>query len=754
MKNLKIGKKLLLAFMVIIIGLASISAYGFFAIQTIADADQQMYNKDLAGLSIMDSISDTMYDLRLITLNTAYQGSSDGADLIGRNLTSTDATVQKSIQDYKKTVNSQENQNDLDTLTADFNAFKTEEGKLIDLLNQQKVDTEQINDIVSENNGAGNKVMADIYHLIKYNQDQANQSMNENQNMERAGKQILLIIAATVCAGGILLAYMITRSITKPIRKLTEAANKMALGDLNFEVSGNRKDEIGVVEKAFLHVKQAVQTLIEDTRQLTQAALEGNLTVRADESRHPGSYREIIGGIHETLNAVLQPFEEVNEQLRKMAIGQAADLIDAERYAGEFKVISENVNSVRLAIRHLIKDTTMLAEAALEGQLQTRANAEEHNGVYRKIIEGINDTLDAAINPVNEAARVLRDLSEGDLSTYVLGEYKGDHAIIKEALNNTIFSIRGYIEEISVVLGRMAQGDMDLTITSDYKGSYSSLKDSINSIIKSLNAMLLEINRSAEQVAAGTRQISDGSQTLAQGASEMANSVDEFSSAIHRISVQTRQNADNASRANALAGTARLSAARGNEQMIEMLGAMEEINEASGNISKVIKVIDDIAFQTNILALNAAVEAARAGVHGKGFSVVAEEVRNLAAKSADAAKETAVMIEGSVKKAEQGTRLAKHTAEALAEITDNVGKAAALVEQITAASEEQAGFISRINKGIEQVNVVVQNDSATAEESAAASEELSAQAELLKSLAGRFKLRDNIYPESGLASDL
>ena len=232
-----------------------------------------------------------------------------------------------------------------------------------------------------------------------------------------------------------------------------------------------------------------------------------------------------------------------------------------------------------------------------------------------------------------------------------------------------------------------------------------------------------------------------GSQAISQGAAEQAGAIEELTASITQIAEQTRLNAQSANEASELTYGAKGGAERGNAQMKAMQQAMADINDSSQSIGKIIKVIDDIAFQTNILALNAAVEAARAGVHGKGFAVVAEEVRNLAARSANAAKETTALIEGSVKKTEAGTRIADETAKALINIVNGVEKAAQLVGEIAAASETQAGAITQVNGGIEQVSQVVQNNSATSEETAASSEELSSQAELLKSMVGRFTLK-------------
>jgi len=316
-------------------------------------------------------------------------------------------------------------------------------------------------------------------------------------------------------------------------------------------------------------------------------------------------------------------------------------------------------------------------------------------------------------------------------------------ALRKDELGDCAKGFKGiltHMADIEQNLAVIANGD--LTTEVHMLSDDDIIAASLQKTLINLNTMFSEINTASHQVSAGSKQIADGAQSLAQGSTEQAASVEELSASISEIANKTKENAGMATRAAALASEIMLSAEKGSSQMGDMTTAVNEINQASQSISKVIKVIDDIAFQTNILALNAAVEAARAGQHGKGFAVVAEEVRNLAAKSAEAAKDTGGLIQNSMEKAELGARIAGETADSLAEIVSGINESSEIVGEIARSSEEQSLGITQINTGIDQVAQVVQQNSATAQESAAASEQMSSQSSMLEELISQFKLKN------------
>ena len=308
---------------------------------------------------------------------------------------------------------------------------------------------------------------------------------------------------------------------------------------------------------------------------------------------------------------------------------------------------------------------------------------------------------------------------------------------LEQAYNN----LRGYVGEIRERMQAMSDGDLASESDFAFHGDFVLIKDSINGIIRKLNQIMSEVNRSSTQVSNGAKQIADGSQALAQGSIEQAATINELANSATEISQNTKDNTDMAEKAADLAEVIRGNAEKGSRQMSEMIEAVNAINQSSKNINNIIKVIDDIAFQTNILALNAAVEAARAGQHGKGFAVVADEVRNLASKSAEAARDTGAMIQDSIEKAELGSRIAEETAASLQEIVSGINESSQLVADIAKGSEEQLLGITQINDGIDKVSQVIQQNSATAQESAAASQEMSGQSDMLQEMITQFKLK-------------
>ncbi|HAN43854.1 MAG TPA: hypothetical protein DCP97_00540 [Ruminococcaceae bacterium] len=346
-----------------------------------------------------------------------------------------------------------------------------------------------------------------------------------------------------------------------------------------------------------------------------------------------------------------------------------------------------------------------------------------------------------SVSPVAEIYNATSKLANGDFDIEIRAEYNDELGKTATAFNNLVATLSGYINEISEILGEVAKGNLYAHTQQDYRGDFKPIEIALNTIVDNFNATMSEINKAAELVSAGSEQVSQSAAMLSDGASMQASSIEELSASIIDVTEKVEANTKNAKQASKLAAKAKNNAFKGSEYMKNMLEAMNNINEASNSISKIVKVIDDISFQTNILALNASVEAARAGSAGKGFAVVAGEVRTLANKSAEAARETTELISESVERIALGSEIATDTAKALEKIVAAVESLAEISEQIAASSEEQSMSMQQISTGVDQISIVVQSNSATAEQSAAVSQDMSSQAANLKNMVGRFKLK-------------
>ena len=647
LQNMKIGPRLIVGFLIVAMIAVIVGAIGIINLNAIQTASNHLYEENTMGIDYAGKATIFYQRIRFNAVKMNVVQSQSDVDYSISNIQNDFALTEDYMNKYLATIKTAEAKTVYDELIVKWQNYKSILSNAVSLTQNKQID-DSMQIILNDAADAGNNLQADFDKILEINEKDAQLTNDQNQKNQNESTVIMLFVMIAGAVTAMLLGFLISRGISRPIQKIVSEAEKIAAGDLDFKLDYNAKDEIALLVKAF---------------------------------------KNMIG-----------------------------------------------------SIQNLAKDSNMLAEAAIEGRLSTRADSSQHHGEYRKIMEGVNKTLDAVIDPVNEAKAVLGQISKGNLNVSMTGNYSGDHAIIKNALNDTVVNLKNYINEITFILDRIAKGDLTQDIAADFLGDFTTLKDSINRIVHDLNGLFADVYSASEQVAIGATQVSQGNQAISTGATEQASAIEELTSAVSEIAEQTGRNSNHSFKLNELALESKNAALNGNEQMSEMLESMIEINRSSENITKIIKVIDDIAFQTNMLALNAAVEAARAGVHGKGFAVVAEEVRNLAERSARAVKETAGLIESSMKKVEDGTKKANETAGSLGNIVACIEKSQQLGEKIAAVSEEQTNRINQIYQGIEQMSQVIQTNSAIAEEGAASSEELSGQAEALKEKISVFQL--------------
>lgn len=556
---------------------------------------------------------------------------------------------------------------------------------------------------------------------------------------------IMIVLTIIIILAGLVIAMILSNAITKKVIAVTHAANDISNGNIDNTLDSDDKDELGELTRYLQLAQTTIKRIVSDIINMAHQHDQGNIDIFVDETAYKGAYAELVKNVNRMnksyINDNIYTFGIVNE------IGNGKFDTPLKMFPGKKIVINESVEDIRKNIKDVASEINVLVQASIDGKLQTRANEDKYSGDWRVLMRSLNNLMDAIVNPVMEALNVLTEITKGNMSAKVIGDYKGNFKEMKDAFNFTTETLSSYISEIGNVLNEIASANLNVHVNRQFLGDFSAINTSMNAVRDKLNEIVSNILSATDQVSAGAKSISQSSMNLATGATDQAGSVEELSATVDTVNEKTQVNAKNSQKANKISEESRMNALAGNDEMNKMLESMEGIKQSSNSISKIIKTIEDIAFQTNLLALNAAVEAARAGEHGKGFAIVAEEVRNLAGRSQNAAKETTVLIQDSIKRINEGSAKAQSTAESLKIIVEKVNEISEIISTISTSSQEQAEAISQITMGLNQISNVVQSNSSTSEEFAAAAQQLTSQSETLNNMVAMFILNKSSSQE-------
>ena len=571
---------------------------------------------------------------------------------------------------------------------------------------------------------------------------------------------LIRVSVGSTLVGLVILAILrlaINRVVTRPINKLVDLMSDVTQGKLgiNIDTSNLSQDEIGVLtQDVYSHVG-VIKGMVDDLNTMYKEYMQiGNIQYKVDSTKYQNSFGEMMEMVNKLISQVVTDIVSVADVMSSISDGDFDTQMDESVWMGEWVFMPKALNDLVSNIRTVSAEVNAMIESvANKGDLSFQIDESNYKGDWRGIMIGLNSIATAVEKPIKVLDIAMSELKVGNFDVVVIDKkitasglaadaqsYSGIFRDVIHSFEESIVHISSYIDELEQVLSQMAGGELRNSITREYVGSFDLIKRSVNNINNRLNVAMSEISMAAKNVHEGATRITSSSIELSDGSTAQAASLEELNTSVDMIKEQTQEFAENAREANRLSGKSTVDAQEGNNAMKQMVDAMSQIKGSSDNISKIIKVIQDIAFQTNLLALNASVEAARAGEHGKGFAVVADEVRSLAGRSQTAAAETTALIQESITSVESGSSTAQTTAQSLEAIVSGATDVLALINNITNAANEQAEMITQISSVLLHTANTVQDNSKFAHESAATAEELASQADMLQQLVSYFKI--------------
>ena len=558
------------------------------------------------------------------------------------------------------------------------------------------------------------------------------------ENSDRVFMEILISMAVML---GLAFAVstLTTRSVIEPLRQMRLASMEIAKGNLHVNLPLEQRGSIGDLAHDLRDVIKIVNSLMDEIYEMSNSMLEGKLSARIDTDKFEGSYKNVGELINSNIDKLLDDTKLLMKTLETCVSGDLT--VEMPPMQGEKVMYNQAIDRLKLTLAESSRTLRKLVSDVKSGNFDNPADLEGKTGIWKEIIESMNELLSDIKAPIGESAAVLREVSKGNLAVKMEGQYEGEYDNIKQSVNSTVETLNDIISEISKILSKVAEKDFAVTFHREYPGSFQRIRTSIEGSIDNFSEIIDEIKTSATQIIVGVSTISDASIKLSLTSTDQNEIISSLSENLEQLAIDTTNNTNISSEVRVTADATKEDALVGDENMKNMLTAMNDIESATGEMLNIIKVIDDIAFQTNLLALNAAVEAARAGEHGKGFAVVAEEVRSLAGRSKDAAAQTSDLISNTIEKVKEGSSMAERTAETLNHIVTEISGISGKIGDVAISSEKQNKETHYITDGLERLIDIAQSNASISEKSATVSEELSSRADMFRIMISEFRLR-------------
>ncbi len=562
--------------------------------------------------------------------------------------------------------------------------------------------------------------------------------------------QIFMALTILSVLSSVVLILIILTIIKKRVSKLSEVVKNVEyLATGNFEnivdVDFKVQDEAFEINKAVEGATFNIRNLSENLSTLARKFSEGNTTYQINTEEFSGEYANLTKQINKITVESVEVVVDILQCLDDINNGDFNATLKLDIYRGGREMVPRTIEQTMNNLKNVEREVRSVIDAISKGQiLGLEINNDNFKGEWFSLVEGIGNIIEQFRQPFTGLYVAFEKMSKCDLSTRLEGDFVGDFKDLQDLVAKGNATIESYISEVDFVLNQLANNKYNVSIEREYVGDFTVIKTSLMSIIDQLNNVLGEISDSAQIITASATASAETSVSLAEASTKQNHAITELLKEIDVAIDKTNINATNANNARKISIKTLDNAKNGNKEMEGMLEAINEISIASKSIENIISIIEDIAFQTNLLALNAAVEAARAGEHGKGFAVVADEVRSLAGRSQKAALETKELIIKSIEKVSEGTEKADTTSEALNAILHDISEVSDIINNIAKSSKEQAIDISNFGKSINEISDVANQNTSTSEESAAIAQEISAQIESLKSIVSEFDLKYEI----------